>query len=59
LLLNEETAELPDVQNVSVGHSEGLATRLVGYTLEEVTLDTVGLENSHNEQPHDLHCLLG
>jgi hypothetical protein len=59
LLLNEETAELPEVRNVSGGHSEGLATRLGGYILEEVTPDTVRLENGHNEQRHDLHCLLG
>ena len=42
-----------------MGHSEGLATRLDGYILEEVTSDTVGLENSPNEQPHDLRCLFG
>jgi hypothetical protein len=24
-----------------------------------VTPDTVRLENGHNEQRHDLHCLLG
>jgi hypothetical protein len=59
LLLNEETVELPDVQNVTVGYLEGLATHLDGYILEEVTPDTVELENNHNEQPHDLHCLLG
>jgi hypothetical protein len=43
LLLDEETVELPYVQNVTVGHLEGLATRLDGYILEEVTPDTVGL----------------
>jgi len=59
LLRNEETVELSDVQNVTVGHSEGLATRLDGCILEDVTPDIMGLENSHNEQPHDLHCLLG